>query len=128
MRSEAWFMWKTLAVLVLALSFGVGMTFAQDGQSKKAGTGKKQQNAESVFKAKDKDHDGKLSKEEFIGKVKDPEHVKLLEARFKAMDADGDGHVTFEEFKAYMAKHAQSTAGKQHGKKHAHQAKSTLAT
>ena len=84
-------MWKIFAILGLALSFGVGMTFAQDGHSKKAGTGKNQQDLEQVFKAKDKDHDGKLSKEEFIGKVKDPERVKLLEGRFKTMDADGDG-------------------------------------
>ena len=120
-------MWKIFAILGLALSFGAGMTFAQDGQSKKAGTGKKQQNVEQVFKARDKDHDGKLSKEEFLGKVKDPERVKLLEGRFKAMDADGDGYVIFEEFKAYWVKHAH-LAGKQHGKKQPHQVKSTMIT
>ena len=121
-------MWKTLAILGLALSFGVGMTFAQDGHSKKAGTGKKQQNAEQVFNARDKDHDGKLSKEEFLDKVKDPDRLKLLEGRFKAMDANGDGYVTFEEFKAYWANRAHAAAGKQHGKKQTHQAKSTAIT
>jgi len=120
-------MWKIIAILGLALSFGVGMTFAQDGQAKKAGAGKKLQNLEQVFKAKDKDHDGKLLKEEFIGKVKDPERVKLLEARFKAMDTDGDGYVTFEEFKAYWAKHA-NLAGKLHGKKQLHQVNPTAIT
>jgi Ca2+-binding EF-hand superfamily protein len=121
-------MWKIIATLVLALCLGVGTTFAQDGQSKKDGTGKKQQNAEQVFKAKDKDHDGKLSKEEFSGKVKDPERLKLLEGRFKAFDADGDGYVTFDEFKAYLAKNTHAAAGKQHGKKQPHQAKSTTIT
>jgi hypothetical protein len=120
-------MWKIIATLGLALSFGVGMAFAQDGHSKKAGTGKKQQNVEQVFQAKDKDHDGKLSKEEFTGKVKDPERLKLLEGRFKAVDTDGDGFVTFDEFKAYWAKNAH-VAGKQHGKKQPHQAKSTAIT
>ncbi|MGA2797036.1 MAG: EF-hand domain-containing protein [Thermoguttaceae bacterium] len=120
-------MWKILAILVLAFCIGGGMTFAQDGQSKNAGTGKKHQNIEQVFKARDKDHDGKLSKEEFLGKVKDPERVKLLEGRFKAMDVDGDGYVTFEEFKAYWAKHAH-LASKQHGKKQPHQVKPTAIT
>ena len=120
-------MWKIFAILGLALSFGVGMTFAQDGHSKKAGTGKKQQDLEQVFKAKDKDHDGKLSKEEFVGKVKDPDRLKMLEVRFKAIDADGDGSITFDEFKPYLAKHAK-LAGKQHGKKQPHQVKPTVIT
>ncbi len=113
-------MWKIFAILGLALSVGGISAFAQDGQSKKAGSGKKLQNVEQVFKARDKDHDGKLSKEEFLGKVKDPERVKLLEGRFKAMDTDGDGYVTLDEFKAYWVKHAK-LAGKLHGKKQPHQ-------
>jgi Ca2+-binding EF-hand superfamily protein len=120
-------MWKIFAILGLALCIGGTTAFAQTGHSNKAGTGKKQKDVEQVFKAKDKDHDGKLSKEEFIGKVKDPERVKLLEGRFKAMDADGDGYVTLDEFKAYLQKHAK-LAGKQHGKKQAHQAKPTAIT
>jgi hypothetical protein len=121
-------MWKFLAVLGLALSVGGAAAFAQDGQSKKAGGGKKLQSVEQVFKARDKDHDGKLSKEEFLGKVKDPEHLKLLEGRFKSMDADGDGSITFEEFKAYWAKHAHVAAGKMHGKKQPHQVKPAVIT
>ncbi len=120
-------MWRIFAVLGLALSIGGAAAFAQDGQSKKAGTRKKQQNVEQVFKAKDKDHDGKLSKEEFLGKVKDPERLKILEGRFKAIDADGDGYITLDESKAYWAKHAH-LAGKQHGKKQPHQVKSTVIT
>jgi hypothetical protein len=120
-------MWKILAILGLALSIGSTTAFAQAGYSKKAATGQNKQNVEQVFKAKDKDHDGKLSKEEFTGKVKDPERLKLLEGRFQAMDANGDGYVTFDEFKANWAKNAHA-AGKQHGKKQPHQAKSTLIT
>jgi hypothetical protein len=109
-------MWKTLAILGLALSIGVGTAYAQGKQYKKQKPPQQKPNIEQIFKTKDTDHDGKLSKEEFIGKVKDPERVKALEARFKAADTDGDGSITLDEFKAAWAKHG-NTAGKQHGKK-----------
>jgi len=65
-------MWKTLAILGLAFCIGGAVVFAQDGHSKKAGAGKNNRMFEQIFKAKDKDHGRQLSKEEFIGKVKDP--------------------------------------------------------
>jgi hypothetical protein len=119
-------MWKIFAILGLALCIGGTTAFARDGHSKKPATGK-QRDAEQVFKAKDKDRDGKLSKEEFIGKVKDPERVKLLEGRFKAIDADSNGYVTLDEFKAYWAKHTK-LASKQHAKKQPHQVKPAVIT
>ncbi len=41
-----------------------------------------------MFVAKDRDHDGKLSFEEFVGQE------TKLERAFKAMDKDGDGFIT----------------------------------
>jgi hypothetical protein len=122
---EEWFMWKTIAILGLALSIGVGTAYAQGKQHKRQGQSQKP-NIEQIFKAKDTDHDGKLSKDEFVGKVKDPERVKALEARFKAADTDGDGSLTLDEFKAAWAK--SHVAGKQHGKKTPPHTKSTTVT
>ena len=65
-------MWRVATIVVLVLSFGVGTAFAQGKQGKRQGPPKTKPNIEEVFKAKDKDHDGKLSKEEFLGEVKDP--------------------------------------------------------
>ena len=58
---------------------------------------------EEIFKARDMNGDGKLSKEELI---KDsPEGWKtVIEKRFAVMDADHDGFVALEELKSAFDK------------------------
>jgi hypothetical protein len=119
-------MWKTFAILGLALSIGVGTAYAQGKHHKRLGPSQQKPNVEQIFKTKDTDHDGKLSKDEFVGKVKDPDRVKALEARFKTADTDDDGYLTLDEFNAAWAKN--HVAGKQYGKKSLHQGKSTTVT
>ena len=60
---------------------------------------KKKRDPAAVFKKLDKDSDGKLSLEEFVGKRKDKAKTKA-EARFKKLDKDGDSAVSLEEFKS----------------------------
>ena len=81
-------MWKILAVLGLALSIGCPAAFAQDGQSKKAGAETKLQKAEQVFKAKDKDHDGKISQEECREYEKELEKEELEKKESKEKTED----------------------------------------
>ena len=60
---------------------------------------------EKLFKSLDKDGDGKLSKDEFIAKVKDKPAAKARqEAVFVRCDKDKDGFVTLEEYLAVMKK------------------------
>jgi arylsulfatase A-like enzyme len=49
----------------------------------------------ALFEKKDKDHDGRLSREEFLSSQPDPEAAK---ARFDRWDVDKDGFLSREEF------------------------------
>ncbi|MEO0018253.1 MAG: hypothetical protein RLZZ522_1536 [Verrucomicrobiota bacterium] len=60
---------------------------------------------ERAFKRKDKDHDGMLTKEEFIAKAKDA--AKAGE-RFTKRDKDSDGKLTRAEFRGKRAKTAKT--------------------
>jgi Ca2+-binding EF-hand superfamily protein len=63
-------------------------------------------NVEELFKNRDKNGDGKLSKEEFLENA--PEDLKkFIEKRFDVMDADEDGFVTIEEMKTAFEKYRQ---------------------
>lgn len=65
----------------------------------------KKPNLKEIFKKKDKDGDGFISKDEFGGKkAKDPSKA---EAAFTKMDKDGDGKLSESEF---------TTRGKRKGK------------
>lgn len=72
----------------------VGQAAAEDKKPEK-----KKPEAEEVFKKMDKNSDGKLSEEEFIGKKKD-KALERAKAQFKKLDKDGDGSCSLEEFKA----------------------------
>ena len=89
MRSAT--IWSMVLSLVLGLAVAPCIYAAPDD-------GKKP-DPEEVFKKRDKDGDGKLSLEEFLGKRKDEDKVKA-EKVFKRKDKDSDGFLTLEEFKA----------------------------
>ena len=54
--------------------------------------------AQRPFEKLDVDNDGKLSKEEFLHKIK-PENVEGMTKSFGKRDKDGDGFLTPEEFR-----------------------------
>ena len=66
------------------------------GKGKQAATGTQPvQDRAALFATKDKNHDGKLSREEFFGNQTDLEAVK---ARFDKWDTDKDGFLSRDEF------------------------------
>jgi Ca2+-binding EF-hand superfamily protein len=58
---------------------------------------KKKSNPQQVFKKKDSDGNGSLSKEEFVNRAKDPAKAGKAFAR---KDKDGNGKLSLDEFKA----------------------------
>jgi Ca2+-binding EF-hand superfamily protein len=89
-------------LLAFAVTVVIGLGAAQAQDSKKPPK-KPHKTVEEIFKAKDTNQDGKLSKEEYMKDV--PEARKAaMEKRFTAMDTDKDGFVTPEEMKAAFEK------------------------
>jgi Ca2+-binding EF-hand superfamily protein len=84
---------------------------AKDGDKKPA---KKRPTPEAVFKKKDTNADGFLSKDEFVAKMKDAE--KAAKA-FTRKDKDGDGKLSLDEFKPKLKKKKDAPAGDQKKKK-----------
>ena len=72
--------------------------------NKKGAQAKPKPTPEQIFNKKDTNHDGFLSKEEFIGKAKNPTKKAKL---FDKKDTNHDGKLSLQEF---IAK------GKHHGK------------
>jgi hypothetical protein len=79
-----------LAVSVTAFLIG-GMASAQW----QGGQGAPKMSCQERFDALDTNHDGKLTKEEFMAA---PHHRGNPEEMFKAMDVNGHGYITKEEF------------------------------
>jgi Ca2+-binding EF-hand superfamily protein len=78
---------KLMAVLV---ALGLCVPVLAVAQEKKA-------NPEEQFKKLDSNNDGKLTKEEFLGKRKGEKATKAEET-FKKKDKNGDGSLSLEEF------------------------------
>lgn len=93
-----------ITALLFALLLGASMTYAADAPKKPAEGDKPKPNPEEVFKKKDANGDGKLSKEEFTKGAKD---AAKMEERFTALDKDKDGSVSKEEFTAAPKKKAK---------------------
>jgi Ca2+-binding EF-hand superfamily protein len=86
-------------ILTLALIAGMFMPML----SAQAQKGNK--SPEERFKLLDTNSDGKLSKEEFIARVKDDAEKKgKAETQFSRLDKNNDGFVTLEEYKEGMMK------------------------
>jgi hypothetical protein len=126
-------MFRTFSIFVLAIAFAASTAFAEDAQKQTTEEtnhehyrhseehhrdGKERHkefsehskdkiiNVEELFNNRDKDSDGKLSKEEFLENA--PEDLKkFIEKRFEAMDADKDSSITSEEMKAAFEKFKQ---------------------
>ncbi len=86
---------KVTSILFAILAVA-SFSFAADEAKKKDGDKPKPDMA-AVFAKKDKNSDGKLSKEEFLDKAKD---ATKAEAQFTARDKDKDGSISKEEFTA----------------------------
>lgn len=82
----------------LLLCGGITVMAAEKGEKKPAAAGeKKPVDMEAVFKRKDANADGKLSKDEFLKGSKD---AAKSETQFTAKDKDKDGSLSKEEFLA----------------------------
>jgi Ca2+-binding EF-hand superfamily protein len=81
--------------LALVLAAGMFMPVVIGAQEKKT--------PEETFKALDKNSDGKLSKEEFVGNAEGEKKTKK-ESRFTALDTNKDGSLSLDEYKAGQKK------------------------
>lgn len=82
--------------ILFALLVTASFSFAAEGDKKPEGD-KPKPDLEAIFTKKDKDSNGKLSKEEFLDKAKD---AAKAEKQFAAKDKDKDGSLSKEEFTA----------------------------
>ena len=84
---------KKLLCLALAMMITVCWTVTTNAEDKKP-----KKDWEAIFKKKDKDSDGKLSLNEYVGK-RTGEKKEKAEKQFKRKDKDSDGSLTLDEFK-----------------------------
>lgn len=100
---------KHIVLLAIGLSLALPL---QAGKQHAGGKGNPKPNHARVFKKKDKNHDGFLSKEEFVSKVKKSARA---EKAFAKKDKDSDGKISRAEF---TGKEKKRNANKNAGKKH----------
>ncbi len=98
-----------------SILFAIGLSLllplqadAKQGKHKQKGTS----TPEEIFKKRDKDGDGMLTKDEFLANKKNPTKA---EKRFAKLDKNSDGKISLEELKAKKDKAGKG--GKKHGKK-----------
>jgi len=83
--------------ILLALGLGLALALPlQAGNNQN----KPKETPATVFKKKDTNGDGFLSKEEFAGK----NNAAKAEARFPKFDTDGDGKLSLEEYQKGLKK------------------------
>jgi Ca2+-binding EF-hand superfamily protein len=109
-------MLRIFSIFAVTLAFGFSAAYAEDApkqppqkpvEKRHKADGEhskgKGMNLEEIFKARDVNGDGKLSKEELIKDA--PEGWKtVIEKRFAVMDADHDGFVALGELKSAFDK------------------------
>jgi Ca2+-binding EF-hand superfamily protein len=89
-------------LLLCALVLGLGMGSASAEEKKPE---QKKPDPAEVFKKKDKDSNGSLTIEEFMGKAsEDPAKAEKAKKAFAAKDKDKDMKLSLEEFKAMPEK------------------------
>jgi hypothetical protein len=93
-----------ISSILVALLASVSLAVAADEAKPKA---KAKVDPAAAFAKMDKNADGKLSKEEFVGTPKDDAAKAKKEAQFTAKDTDKDGFLSKEEFLAKPAKKAK---------------------
>jgi len=82
-------------ILALTLIAGMFMPLVGTGAQEKKG-----KSPEEQFAALDTNKDNKLSKEEFVARVKDDAEKKAkAEMRFSRIDKNNDGFLSLEEYK-----------------------------
>ncbi len=80
-----------LLILLAAISMGLGC----------AGTTKAPpQDSQAIFAGFDRNHDGRVSRNEFFSQIRDR---KMAEKLFNELDANGDGYISPEEAAAQPA-------------------------
>ena len=98
---------RRLLLCALVLGLGMGNVWGEEKKEEK----KKPDPAE-VFKKKDKDSNGSLTVEEFMGKKtsEDPAKAEKAKKAFAAKDKDNDMKLTLEEFQAEAPKKPKKDA------------------
>jgi len=89
---------KSIITLVAVLGIAA-VSYSADDAKKPAEAGKAKPDQEAVFKKKDANNDGKLTKEEFLKGAK-ADKTEAMTKMFEAKDKDKDGSLTLDEFKA----------------------------
>ncbi len=92
-----------LSALVVSAVFATAEDKPAAGDAKPAAPagGKPKRSPEEIFKKKDTNNDGALSKDESLAGAKD---ATKAEEGFKRKDKDGDGKLSKEEFAAHGGK------------------------
>jgi Ca2+-binding EF-hand superfamily protein len=90
-----------LSALIVSATFAIAEDKPAEAKPAAPAGEKPKHNPEEMFKKKDTNNDGAVSKEEFLAGAKD---AAKGEEAFKRKDKDNDGKLTKEEFAAHGPK------------------------